>query len=78
MHSFSKGSGIWKGKVKIHRVKAGSSFVQLNVGGIPLKAQIDSGAEITILSSKIFEKFSKQQTIVKKVVMQMTYYDAAL
>ena len=65
-------------KVKIHQVKAGSSFVQLNVGGIPVKARIDSGVEITILSSKIFEKFSKQPTIVKKVVMQMADNDAVL
>ena len=50
----------------------------MNVGGIPIKARIDSGAEITILSSKIFEKFSKQPTIVKKVVMQMADYDAVL
>ena len=64
--------------MKIHQVKAGSSFVQLNVGGIPVKARIDSGAEITIISSKISEKLSKQPTIVKKVVMQMADNDAVL
>ena len=53
--------------VYIHQVRAGSSFVQLKVGSIDINARIDSGAEITILSSKIYEKLNK----VKEVGLQM-------
>ena len=47
-----------KGEESIHilQVKAGSSFVQMKVGSMDINARIDSGAEITILSSKIFEQ----------------------
>ena len=37
----------------IRQVKAGSSCVQLKVGNMDINARIDSGAEITILSSQI-------------------------
>ena len=50
-----------KGEESIHirQVKAGSSFVQMKVGSMDINAKIDSGAEIIILSSKIFEQLKK-------------------
>ena len=64
--------------VYIHQVQAGSSFVQLKVGSIDVNARIDSGAEITILSSKIYEKLSKAPAKVKEVGLQMADKDTVM
>ena len=64
--------------VYIHQVRAGSSFVQLKVGSIDVNARIDSGAEITILSSKIYEKLSKAPAKVKEVGLQMADKDTVM
>ena len=61
--------------VYIHQVRAGSSFVQLKVGSIDINARIDSGAEITILSSKIYEKLNNAPAKVKEVGLQMADKD---
>ena len=64
--------------VYIHQVRAGSSFVQLKVGSIDINARIDSGAEITILSSKIYEKLYKAPAKVKEVGLQMADKDTLM
>ena len=64
--------------VYIHQVRAGSSFVQLKVGSIDINARIDSGAEITILSSKIYEKLYKAPAKVKEVGLQMADKDTVM
>ena len=64
--------------VYIHQVRAGSSFVQLKVGSIDINARIDSGAEITILSSKMYEKLNKAPAKVKEVGLQMADKDAVM
>ena len=64
--------------VYIHQVRAGSSFVQLKVGSIDINARIDSGAEITILSSKIYEKLNKAPAKVKEVGLQMADKDTVM
>ena len=64
--------------VYIHQVRAGSSFVQLKVGSIDINARIDSGAEITILSSKIYEKLNKASVKVKEVGLQMVDKDTVM
>ena len=64
--------------VYIHQVRAGSSFVQLKVGSIDINARIDSGAEITILSSKIYEKLNKAPAKVKDVGLQMADKDTVM
>ena len=61
--------------VYIHQVRAGSSFVQLKVGSIDINARIDWGAEITILSSKIYEKLNKAPAKVKEDGLQMADKD---
>ena len=61
--------------VYIHQVRAGSSFVQLKVGSIDINARVDSGAEITILSSKIYEKLNNAPAKVKEVGLQMADKD---
>lgn len=69
-----KGGENGEGKeeeVKVHQVKAGSSFVQMKVGELVINARIDSGAEITILSSKVYEKLKKPPAKIKDVIMQM-------
>ena len=65
-------------RVYIHQVRAGSSFVQLKVGSIDINARIDSGAEITILSSKIYEKLNKAPAKVKEVGLQMADKDTVM
>ena len=40
--------------VYVQQVRAGSSFVQFKVGSIDVNVKVDLGAEITILSSKIY------------------------
>ena len=64
--------------VYIHQVRAGSSFVQLKVGSIDFNARIDSGAEITILSPKIYEKLNKAPAKVKEVGLQMADKDTVM
>ena len=64
--------------VYIHQVRAGSSFVQLKVGSIDINARIDLGAEITILSSKIYEKLNKAPAKVKEVGLQMADKDTVM
>ena len=64
--------------VYIHQVRAGSSFVQLKVGSIDINARIDSGAEITTLSSKIYEKLNKAPAKVKEVGLQMADKDTVM
>ena len=64
--------------VCVHQVRAGSSFVQLTVGSIDINARIDSGAEIIILSSKIYEKLSKAPAQVKEVDLQMADNDSVM
>ena len=64
--------------VYIHQVRAGSSFVQLKVGSIDINARIDSGAEITILSSKVYEKLYKAPAKVKEVGLQMADKDTVM
>ena len=58
--------------IYIRQVKAGFSFVQLKVGSMDINARIDSGAEITILSSKIFEQLkTKAPAKIKDVDLQI-------
>ena len=54
----------------IHRVCAGSSFIHLKVGRW-IRARIDSGADITILSSQIYESLKEKPAKVEEVTMQM-------
>ena len=63
-----------KERVYVHEVGAGSSFVQLKVGNIDNNARIDSGAEITILFSRINEKLNKAPVKAKRLICkwQMT------
>ena len=65
-------------KVSIHQVKAGSSTVPIMVGNRKINARIDSGAEITILSSNIFSKLRKPPSKVTDVTMQMADSNATL
>ena len=48
------------------------------MGSIDINARIDSGAEITILSSKIYEKFNKAPAKVKAVGLQMADKDTVM
>ncbi|KAH3742095.1 hypothetical protein DPMN_048829 [Dreissena polymorpha] len=40
--------------VSVNVVRAGSSYVSMEVKGVSLVARIDSGAEISILSSTVY------------------------
>ena len=64
--------------LKVHRVCAGSSFINLKVGGRLVKARIDSGAEITILSTEIYNTLKEKPNRIKDVVMQMADGDKVM
>ena len=64
--------------VQVHQVRAGSSFVSLKVGGRVVKARIDTGAEITILSDKIYESLKEKPAKVQVVEMQLADKDNVL
>ena len=55
-----------------------SNFVQLKVGNMDINARIDSGAEITILSSQIYEKLKIAPAKIKDVELQMADNDTVL
>ncbi|KAH3689756.1 hypothetical protein DPMN_194645 [Dreissena polymorpha] len=71
-------SGGPSDSIKICRVQAGSSVVQIKVSDLELNATLDSGAEITILSSRMYEKLKKALQKVQDVVMQMADAETAL
>ena len=55
----------------IHRVCSGSFFIHLKVGNRLIRARIDSGADITILSPQIYESLKEKSAKVEEVTMQM-------
>ena len=59
-------------------MRAGSSFVQLKVGNLEINARIDSGAEITILSSTIYHRLKKAPAKVRDVDLQMADNDSVM
>ena len=69
-------SGGWS--IGIRQVKAVSSFVQLKVGNMDINARIDSGAEITILSSQIYEKLTNAPAKIKDIELLMADNDTVL
>ncbi|KAH3789717.1 hypothetical protein DPMN_167904 [Dreissena polymorpha] len=71
-------SGGPSDSIKICRVQADTSVVQIKVGDLLLNAKLDSGAEITILSSRMYEKLKKATKKVQDVVMQMADAETAL
>ncbi|XP_052786291.1 uncharacterized protein LOC128221730 [Mya arenaria] len=62
----------------VHRVCAGSSSVNMMVGDVRVTARIDSGAEITILSTECYNKLSSRPAKVKEVSMQLADKDVVL
>ena len=52
--------------------------MQITVGDLLLNAKLDSGAEITILSSRMYDKLKKAPKKVQDVVMQMADAETAL
>ena len=65
-------------KISVHQVRAGSSFVQVSIGSMKINARIDSGAEITILSSKIYDSLKKAPAKVKAVDLKMADNDTVM
>ncbi|KAH3803105.1 hypothetical protein DPMN_156805 [Dreissena polymorpha] len=59
----------------IHIVRGGSSSVEINVGDIPIMAQFDSGAKITIISTNINEKLNRKPSRVQDVQMKLADKD---
>ena len=57
---------------QIHIHRGGSSSVEIKVGDIPIRAQLDSGAEITIISTNIYEKLKRKPSKVQDVEMKLT------
>ncbi|KAH3785534.1 hypothetical protein DPMN_163625 [Dreissena polymorpha] len=62
-------SEISEGSIRI--VTGGSSAVKIIVGNIPVLAKIDSGAEITIISTNVYDKLERKPSKVKDVKMQL-------
>ena len=59
-------------------VRAGSSSIEIMVGGKKVTARIDSGAEITILSSSFYDKLKDPPGKVKDVKMKLADKDSFL
>ncbi|KAH3871580.1 hypothetical protein DPMN_034785 [Dreissena polymorpha] len=59
-----------------HIVRGGSSSVEIKVGDIPIMAQLDSGAEITIISTNIYEKLKRKPSKVQDVEMKLADKDS--
>ncbi|KAL8604518.1 hypothetical protein ACOMHN_015802 [Nucella lapillus] len=57
--------------LRVNRVCASSSGVKIVVGGLPVEAKIDSGAEITILSTTAFEQLREKPKKLRGVNMQL-------
>ncbi|KAL8614665.1 hypothetical protein ACOMHN_051117 [Nucella lapillus] len=57
--------------LRVNRVCASSSGVNIVVGGLPVEAKIDSGAEITILSTTAFERLREKPKKLREVNMQL-------
>ena len=64
--------------VKVHIVCAGSSFIDLKVGGRDVHARIDSGAEISIPSKQVYGTLKQKPKKIKYIVMQMADRDKVL
>ncbi|KAH3795752.1 hypothetical protein DPMN_149311 [Dreissena polymorpha] len=71
-------SGGPSDSIKICWLQEGSSVVQITVGDLMRNAKWDSGAEITILSSRMYDKLKKAPKKVQDVVMQMAEAETAL
>lgn len=59
-----------KDMTSIHLVCAGSSFVDLKVADRWIRARLDSGAEISILSTELYKKLKEKPAKKREVVMQ--------
>ena len=65
-------------EVKVYRVCAGSSTVEIKIGNIEVTARVDSGAETTILSTDIYNTMERKPKKVKKVIMYMADQEATI
>ena len=53
--------------ISVYRLSPGSSSVEMSVGGVGVKAVIDSGAMISILSTRCFEQMKEKPRRVETV-----------
>lgn len=59
-------------------MSAGSSFVDVVVGDCPVKARVDSGAEVTILSSVVYKRLKRKPGKVEDINMQLADKESVL
>ena len=64
--------------VGVYVVRAGSSSVNVTIGNLPVKARVDSGAEVTILSSVVYKQLKRQPGKVRDVNMQLADNSAVI
>ncbi|PJE78327.1 hypothetical protein CI610_02742 [invertebrate metagenome] len=64
--------------VYINRICASSSLVKVTVGEVPITARIDSGAEMTIISTSVFDRLRKKPKKLKDVVMHLADTESSL
>ncbi|XP_076443159.1 uncharacterized protein LOC143281764 [Babylonia areolata] len=62
----------------VNRVCASSSSIQITIGGIPVEAEVDSGAEITIVANSVFYSWKTKPQRVRDVVLYMADQESAL
>ncbi|XP_076440974.1 uncharacterized protein LOC143280226 [Babylonia areolata] len=62
----------------VNRVCASSSSIQITIGGTPVEAKVDSGAEITIVANSIFDSWKTKPQRVRDVVLYMADQESAL
>ncbi|KAL8622171.1 hypothetical protein ACOMHN_052973 [Nucella lapillus] len=64
--------------LQVNRVCASSSGVKINVGGLPIEAKVDSGAEITIISTSVFQQLKKKPKKIRDVEMHLADQGSSL
>ena len=65
-HTLLQDPGLGEGnqsirEVRVYRTTRGAYSVDMNIGGVKVKAKIYSGAEVSLLSSKCFDKLPLQE-----------------
>ncbi|XP_013385279.1 uncharacterized protein LOC106155146 isoform X2 [Lingula anatina] len=65
-------------KAHIQQTVASNSYVKLKLGGLPIHARVDTGSEVTILSTKVYEKLKRKPSILGDVAMSLASDNAVL
>ena len=78
LKSVSSTATVGEEEFRIHVVNAGSSHLDARVDGFPVKARVDSGAEVTIVSLSVYEQLERKPRKVRSINMQLAGKDSVM